>query len=81
MVIKTVSYRINQLLQLISMYNDVDAAYLSKTELLVVDASEADLLPCAGGVGFARNIDGALVLSQMDKCDGQTSEVGHVAVE
>lgn len=72
---------VDELLQFISVHHNVQAAHLGQAELLIIHASEADLLPSACAVGFAGAVHGSLVLAQVHQCDGQTSKVGDVVVQ
>ena len=72
---------VDELLQLISVHHNVEAAHLGQPELLAVHAGEAHLLPGAGAVGLAGPVHGGLVLAQVHQCGGQPAKVGHVVVE
>lgn len=58
--VATILVIVDQVLQLVGMDDYMQAAHLSETELLVVDAGEAHFLPCASAVGLACRVDGAL---------------------
>ncbi|TNN66811.1 hypothetical protein EYF80_022880 [Liparis tanakae] len=84
----------DQVLQLVGVDHDVEAADLPQTKLLAVHAREAHLaatsrnplparylLPRPRAVGFAGAVHGRLVLPEVDQRRRQAGEVGHVVVQ
>jgi len=65
-------------LEFIGVHDNVEAARLCQAELLAVNAGEADLLPSLRAVGFARNLDGLLVVPHVGQGARQRRKVGHV---
>ena len=51
---------VDEVLELVGVHDDVEAAHLRQPELCIVDAGEADLLPRARAVGLPRAVHGAL---------------------
>ena len=51
---------VDEVLELVGMHNDVEAAHLRQPKLGIVNASEADLFPRARAVGFPRAVHGTL---------------------
>lgn len=56
---------VDQLLKLVSVHHDVEAAHLGQSELLAIHAGEAHLFPGAGAVSLAGAIDSGLVLPKV----------------
>ncbi|RUS20584.1 hypothetical protein BC937DRAFT_94892 [Endogone sp. FLAS-F59071] len=54
----------DELLELLSVDNDMETTDLGQTELAMFDARRVDLLPHFGGVGLAGTVDGVLILAK-----------------
>mmetsp|Transcript_10474 Transcript_10474/g.36145 ORF Transcript_10474/g.36145 Transcript_10474/m.36145 type:complete len:1393 (-) Transcript_10474:82-4260(-) len=63
-------------LQVIGVHDDAQAAELSEPVLLLLHAGKADLLPGLGRVGLARGLHGGLVLLELHESAGEPSPVG-----
>lgn len=72
---------VDELVELVGVHDDVQAAHLREAELLLVDAGEADLLPGLGRVGLASRVDGAGEVAEAHERDGELRVVAHVVVK
>lgn len=68
-------------LKLVSVHDNVHAAHLRQSKLLVIDARETDLLPGSGAVRLTGAVHSPLELLQVDQGDGEPGKVGHVVEE
>mmetsp|Transcript_29787 Transcript_29787/g.50046 ORF Transcript_29787/g.50046 Transcript_29787/m.50046 type:complete len:229 (+) Transcript_29787:1442-2128(+) len=59
------------LLQLVRLHDDVEAAQLGQPELALLHARKAHLLPCARAIGLAGGLNRLLELVQADQRGGQ----------
>merc|ERR1712064_45276 len=79
--VSTILVEGDQLLQLISMNNNVQSTHLCQSELLIFNTSETNLLPGSGAVGLPGSINSSLILLQMNQGDGQLGVVADVVVQ
>lgn len=72
---------VDEVLELVGVHDDVQAAHLRQAELAAVHARETHLFPGASRVRFAGAVHCPLELLQVHQSDRQTSKVWHIVVQ